>query len=149
MSTISRDDIKRVIVPQICCKRGCSNSTSSTRVRKTCDYHLNKSIAYRTDPEIREKQKRYMRKYYKDKRDQWNQYEWKKRKLETVLKLQQIPFVKIVDISANFENISIKLENSRLQPTSNNSPSTLPQPQTPPGNPRIPKRNLGNLFGTP
>ena len=109
--TISRDDIKCTIVPQICCRRGCKNLTSCTRVRKTCDYHLTKSITYRQDPEIREKQKAYMRKYYKTKREQWSQYEWKKKKLDTILKLQQIPYIRIINISDNFEDITVKLEN--------------------------------------
>ena len=149
MTTISQDQIKWTIIPQVCCRKGCKVLTSSTRVRKTCDVHLAKSTAYRSNPEAREKQKTYMAQYYIKKRVQWSDYEWKKKKLETVLKLQQIPYVKIGNISRNFENISIILENLKPPLTSNNSPSALPQPQTPPGNPRIQKRNLDTLFDTP
>ena len=97
--------------PSMLSKRVQSSLTSSTRVRKTCDFHLAKSTAYRSNPKLREKQKAYMAQYYIKKRGQWSDYDWKKKKLETVLKLQQIPYVKISDISENFENISIKLEN--------------------------------------
>ena len=149
MSSISQDHIKWTIIPQVCCRKGCKALTSSTRVRKTCDFHLAKSTAYRSNPEAREKQKAYMAQYYIKKRGQWSDYDWKKKKLETVLKLQQIPYVKISNISRNFENISIKLENLKPPSTSNNSPSAFPPPQTPPGNPRIRKRNLDTLFDTP
>ena len=149
MSTISQDNIKRNIIPTICNRRGCKNHTSSTRVRKSCDFHLDQSSKYRGNPEIREKQKLYMRKYYKNKRERWSDYEWKKQKLEIVLKLQQIPFVKLVDISSNFENITLKLENPKLPSTSNNSPSVLPPLQMPLDNPRTQKHNPGTLSDTP
>jgi len=147
--TISRDDIKRAIIPRICCKKGCKSLTSTTRVRKTCDYHLTKSIAYRKDPEIREKQKAYMRNYYKNRRNQWSDYDWKKKKLDTVLKIQQIPYVKLLSISDDYETITLKLENLKPPSTLNNSPSALPLTQTLGDNPRIPKRNLGILSDTP
>ena len=149
MTTISRDRIKCVVTPQVCCRKGCKALTSSTRVRKTCDYHLAKSTAYRSNPKLREKQKAYMAQYYIKKRGQWSDYDWKKKKLETVLKLQQIPYVKISDISENFENISIKLENLKPPSTSNNSPSVFQPPQTPPDNLRTQKRNPGTLSDTP
>ena len=149
MSTISQDNIKRNIIPTICNRRGCKNHTSCTRVRKSCDFHLDQSSKYRGNPEIREKQKLYMRKYYKNKRERWSDYEWKKQKLEIVLKLQQIPFVKLVDISYKFENITLKLENPKLPSTSNNSPSVLPPLQMPLDNPRTQKHNPGTLSDTP
>ena len=149
MTTISRDNIKWTVIPQICCRKGCNVLTSSTRLRKTCDFHLAKSTAYRSNPKLREKQKIYMRKYYKDKRDQWNQYEWKKRKLETILRLQQIPYVKIGNVSKNFEKITIRLENLKPPLTSNNSPSALPPLQTPADSPRTPKHSLGTLSDMP
>ena len=153
MSTISQDNIKRNIIPTICNRRGCKNHTSSTRVRKSCDFHLDQSSKYRGNPEIREKQKLYMRKYYKNKRKRWSEYDWKKQKLETVLKLQQIPFVTIVDMSPDFQNITLKLETPKqAKPlTSPPSPtrSVLPPIQTPLDNPCTPKRNPCTLSGTP
>ena len=149
MSIISQDNIIRTIIPTICNRRGCKNYTSSTRVRKSCDFHLEKCTKYRDNPEMKEKQKGYMRKYYKNKRERWSEYEWKKQKLEALLKLQQIPFVKIVNISYNFENITLKLENPKQPSTSNNSPSVLPPPQTPLDNPRTQKHNPGTLSDTP
>lgn len=153
MSTISRDQIKQTIIPKICNRRGCKNYTSSTRVRKSCDFHLDQCSKYRANPETREKQKLYMRKYYKNKRERWSDYEWKKQKLEIVLKLQQIPFVKLVDISSSFENITLKLENPKQatpsKSTQNTSQSVLPQTQTPLDNPCIQKRNPCTRSGTP
>ena len=149
MTTISQDQIKWTIIPQVCCRKGCKALTSSTRLRKTCDLHLAKSSAYRANPEAREKQKTYMANYYQKKRVQWSDYDWKKKKLETLLKLQEIPYVRIANVSKNFEKISIILENLKPPSTSNNSPSALPLIQTLGGNPRIPKRNLGILSDTP
>ena len=149
MSTISRDHIKCVVTPQVCCRKGCKALTSSTRVRKTCDFHLAKSTAYRSNPKLREKQKAYMAQYYIKKRGQWSDYDWKKKKLETVLKLQQIPYVKLLSISDDYETITLKLENLKPPSTLNNSPSAFQPPQMPPDNLRIRKRNLDTLFDTP
>ena len=149
MTTISRDNIKWTVIPQICCRKGCNVLTSSTRLRKTCDFHLAKSTAYRSNPKLREKQKAYMRKYYVKKRVQWSDYDWKKKKLETILRLQQIPYVKICNVSKNFEKITIRLENLKPPLTSNNSPSVLQPPQTPLDSPRSPRHSLGTLSDMP
>ena len=149
MTSISRDQIKWTIIPQVCCRKGCKILTSSTRLRKTCDFHLAKSTAYRSNPELREKQKTYMANYYQKKRVQWSYYDWKKKKLETLLKLQEIPYVRIANVSKNFENISIKLENLKPPSTSNNSPSAFQPPQTPLDNLRTPKHSLCTLSDTP
>ena len=138
-STFSRDDIRCDVVPRECCRKGCKNMTSSTRVRKTCDWHLAKSNSYRKGPGVREKQKAYMKEYYKSKRSQWSHYEWKQRKLDTILKLQKIPNVKITSISENFENITLILENpQQLQPAPS-SPSVLRTLRKPLDNPHSPK----------
>ena len=149
MTSISRDQIKWTIIPQVCCRKGCKVLTSSTRLRKTCDFHLAKSTAYRANPELREKQKTYMAKYYQKKRVQWSDYDWKKKKLETLLKLQEIPYVKIGNVSKNFEKITLILENLKPPLTSSNSPSVLPPLQTLPGNLRTPKHSLGTLSDMP
>ena len=149
MSLISRDNIHCVVIPTICSKRGCKLLTSRIRVRKTCDFHLNKAADYRKNPEIRDKNKSYMRKYYNKKRDKWSQYEWNKKKLETVLKIQQMPHIKIMSISGNYELITLKLENLPLPLLEHNSPFVPPLLQTPPDNPRIRQHNLGTLFDTP
>ena len=149
MTSISQDQIKWTIIPQVCCRKGCKTLTSSTRLRKTCDLHLAKSSAYRANPEAREKQKTYMANYYQKKRVQWSEYDWKKKKLETVLKLQEMPYVKIANVSKNFEIITIILENLKPPSTSSNSPSVLPPIQTPLGNLRTPKHSLGTLSDMP
>ena len=146
--TISRDDVKCVITPTVCCKRGCSNTTSTTRIRRTCDYHLNKSKQYRKNPVLREKQKLYMRGYYIKKRDNWSHYEWNKKKLDAVLKIQGIPHVKLMSVSDDYETITITLQNSTLPATACSPPSVLPQIQMLPDNPSSPKRNLCSLFDT-
>ena len=123
--------------------------TSCTRVRRTCDYHLKKSKLYRAQPKQREKNKKYMQEYYKNKASRWSEYRWKKKKLETVLKIQQIPYARIESISDDYETIVIKLENPKPPVNENNPSSVPPSPQTPPDSPSTPRRNLCNLFDTP